>query len=76
QKNLAFALERLDRLDARLIACCAQGAPELQAAGWEEAVLARLFEIVLPLPALAELRDEVADLAEDVLKHLVEAGEV
>ena len=42
QKNLAFALERLDRLDARLIACCAQGAPELQAAGWEEAVLARL----------------------------------
>ncbi|MBL8469502.1 sigma-54-dependent transcriptional regulator [Methyloversatilis discipulorum] len=76
QKNLAFALERLDRLDARLVACCAQGAPELQAAGWEEAVLARLFEIVLPLPTLAEMRDEVADLAEDVLKHLIEAGEV
>lgn len=76
QKNLAFALDRLDRLDARLVASSAQGAPELQAAGWEQGVLARLFEIVLPLPALSELRDEVTDLADEVLKHLVESGEV
>ncbi len=76
QKNIAFALDRLDRLDARLIASSALGPAELQAAGWEDALLSRLFEIVLPLPTLAELRDEVADLAEDVLKHLVDAGEV
>jgi len=59
QKNIAFALDRLDRLDARLIASSALGPAELQAAGWEDALLARLFEIVLPLPTLAELRDEV-----------------
>jgi DNA-binding NtrC family response regulator len=76
QKNLTFALERLDRLDARLIGCCAQHPAELQAAGWDAGLLARLFEIVLPLPPLAELRDEIADLAEDVLKHLVDSGEV
>ncbi len=76
QKNLAFALDRLDRLDARLVACSAHAPAELQAAGWEESLLARLFEIVLPLPALSELRDEVVDLAEEVLRHLVEAGDV
>lgn len=76
QKNLAFAMERLDRLDARLIASCAQSQAELCAAGWDDGLLSRLFEVVLPLPALAELRDEIGDLADEVLKHLADAGEI
>jgi DNA-binding NtrC family response regulator len=76
QKNLAFAVDRLERLDAKLIASCAQQPTELQAAGWDEAVLSRLFDVVLPLPTLAELRDEIGDLADDVLKHMADAGEI
>ncbi|WP_439535893.1 sigma-54-dependent transcriptional regulator [Methyloversatilis sp.] len=76
QKNLAFAVDRLERLDARLVASCAQAPAELQAAGWDDAVLSRLFDVVLPLPTLAELRDEIADLADDVLKHMADAGEI
>ncbi|WP_306441647.1 sigma-54 dependent transcriptional regulator [Methyloversatilis sp. XJ19-49] len=77
QKNLAFAVDRLERLDAKLIASCAQPLAELQAAGgWDDALLSRLFDVVLPLPTLAELRDEIGDLADDVLKHLADAGEI
>jgi two-component system nitrogen regulation response regulator NtrX len=77
QKNLAFAVDRLERLDAKLIASCAQPLAELQAGGgWDDALLSRLFDVVLPLPTLAELRDEISDLADDVLKHLADAGEI
>lgn len=77
QKNLAFAVDRLERLDAKLIASCAQPLAELQAAGgWDDVLLSRLFDVVLPLPTLAELRDEIGDLADDVLKHLADAGEI
>ncbi|MBU0600977.1 MAG: response regulator [Gammaproteobacteria bacterium] len=76
QKNLSFAVDRLDRLDARLIASCAPGPTELHLAGWDDALLSRLFEVVLPLPPLADLRDEVPELADEVLKHLADVGEI
>ncbi len=76
QKNLAFALDRLERHNLRLIAATTQEAVALAAQGWDEAVLDRLFDISIGLPAMAELKDDVPDLATHILTQLVEAGEV
>jgi DNA-binding NtrC family response regulator len=76
QKNLAFAADRLEKYDLRLVAASVHGAAELTAAGFDEALLRRLAEVTLGTPGLAELKDEVPELAGQVLTHLVEAGEV
>ena len=76
QKNLAFALERLEKFDLRLVAASTQSAAELAAAGFDEALARRLAEVSLGAPGLAELKDEVPEIAAQILTHLVEAGEV
>ena len=76
QKNLAFALDRLEKFDLRLVAASAQSAAELVAAGFDEALARRLAEVSLGAPGLAELKDEVPEIAAQILTHLVEAGEV
>ena len=75
QKNLAFALERLERHNLRLVAATTQDAGALAAQGWEESVLDRLFEISIGLPSMVELKDDIPDLATHILTQLVEAGE-
>ncbi len=76
QKNLAFALDRLEKFDLRLVAASAQSAAELAAAGFDETLARRLAEVSLGAPGLAELKDEVPEIAAQILTHLVEAGEV
>ena len=76
QKNLAFALERLEKFDLRLVAASMLSVAELAAAGFDEALLRRLAEVSLGAPGLSELRDEVPEIAAQTLTHLVEAGEV
>jgi DNA-binding NtrC family response regulator len=76
QKNLAFALERLDRHNLRLVVATTHDAAELAAQGWEEGVLKQLFDVSIGLPSLAELKDDVPDLATHILVQLVESGEV
>ena len=76
QKNLAFALDRLERHNLRLVVATTQDAIALAAQGWEEAVLDRLFDISIGLPSMSELKDDVPDLATHILTQLVEAGEV
>ena len=76
QKNLAFAADRLDRHDLRLVMATDQGPEELLAAGWDEPLVHRLFEVAISLPSVAELRDEVPELATQILSHQVESGEV
>ncbi len=76
QKNLAFAIDRLEKFDLRLIAASTVGTAELLTAGFEEALLRRLFDTLVGAPGLAELKDEVPELARQILTHLVEAGEV
>jgi two-component system, NtrC family, nitrogen regulation response regulator NtrX len=49
---------------------------ELVAAGFDEVLLRRLAEVGLGAPGLAELRDEVPEIAAQILTHLIEAGEV
>jgi len=72
QKNLLFAADQLDRHNLRLFAATSRSRSELAALGWEEAALDRLFAAVLNVPVLAELRDEVPDIAAHLLTQLVE----
>ncbi len=76
QKNLAFALDRLERHSLRLVAATTQDVVALAAQGWDESVLDRLFDISIGLPSMAELKDDVPELATHLLTQLVEAGEV
>jgi DNA-binding NtrC family response regulator len=76
QKNLLFAAERLDRYSLRLVAATTNSSAELAALGWDEAGLARLFETGLGVPSLAELKDEVPDIAAHLLTQLMESDEI
>jgi DNA-binding NtrC family response regulator len=75
QKNLAFALERLERNNLRLVAATTHDAAFLAAQGWEEELLKSLFDVSVGLPSLAELKDDIPDLATHILAQLVESGE-
>ncbi len=76
QKNLAFALDRLERYDLRLVVATDRSLDGLVGEGWEEGLLSRLFEVSLAPPSLADVRDDLPELASQLLLHLVEAGEV
>ncbi|THF62024.1 sigma-54-dependent transcriptional regulator [Pseudothauera rhizosphaerae] len=76
QKNLAFVLERLERYDLRMVVATDHGQDSLHREGWDELLLARLFEVSLVPPSLADIRDDLPELAAQILLHLVEAGEV
>ncbi|CAM5305288.1 sigma-54-dependent transcriptional regulator [Thauera mechernichensis] len=76
QKNLAFALDRLERYDLRLVVATERNLEGLVAEGWEEGLLSRLFEVSLAPPSLAEVRDDLPELASQLLLHLIEGGDV
>jgi DNA-binding NtrC family response regulator len=76
QKNLAFALDRLDRYDLHLAAGSEASAEALIESGWDASLVKRLFEISTPIPSLDEVRDDIPDLANQLLVHLIESGEV
>jgi DNA-binding NtrC family response regulator len=75
QKNLAFAMERLEKHNLRLVAATVMDAAQLAAQGWEEDLLKALFDVSIGLPSLAELKDDIPDLAAHILTQLVEAGD-
>jgi DNA-binding NtrC family response regulator len=76
QKNLVFAMERLEKFGLRLIAATMAEPADLAAQGWEETALRRLFDVWIGLPTLAQLKDEIPDVAAHLLLHLTESGEV
>lgn len=75
QKNLLFAMDRLERHNLRLVVGTGQEPSALVHAGWDEAGVRRLLEVWLVLPSLADLRDEIPDLASHLLAQLAESGE-
>ena len=75
QRNFSFAFERRERYNLRLVAASTHGQAQLAALGWDEALLHALFDVSIGLPAFAELKDDVPDLATHVLALLVESGE-
>ncbi len=76
QKNLAFALERLERYDLRLLVATDHTQEALLGGGWDEILLGRLFEVSLVPASIAEVKDDLPELASQILLHLVEGGEV
>ncbi len=74
QKNLVFALERLEKHNLHLLAATTHSPNELAAQGWDEAVLARLFATTFGVPSLTELQEEIPDIASHVLDHLANSG--
>ena len=76
QRNLAYALERLEKYNLQLIAASPRSLTVLTDAGWEPALVARLGEVWVALPQLSGHTDDVPEIASLVLSHLVERNEV
>lgn len=76
QKNLIFALERLEKYKLQLIAASSRPLSALAEFGWDPALVARLGEVWLTLPQISSHADEVPEIAALVLAHLVERNEV
>lgn len=76
QMNLAFAVDRLEKLNLQLLAATATSIQALHEAGWDAKLLARLGEVWVPMPALAGHADELPDIAALLLSNFVERGEV
>ncbi|NMG01537.1 sigma-54-dependent transcriptional regulator [Azoarcus taiwanensis] len=76
QKNLAFTIERLERFHLHLVAVTEHAADALLDEGWDESLVHRLYEVNLAPPTLEEVKDDLPEMAAQVLLHLVEAGEV
>jgi DNA-binding NtrC family response regulator len=76
QKNLVYALERLDKYNLQLVAASTRSLSALSEAGWEPALVARLGEVWVALPQLSVNTDDVPEIASLVLTHLVERNEV
>ncbi len=72
QKNLAFALERMDRYNLHLVAAVSRPLNALVEAGWDPSLIARLGDVWVTLPQLSGHVDEVPEIAALVLSHLVE----
>ena len=76
QMNLAFAVDRLEKLNLQLIAASVTAFPVLAEAGWDHKLLARLGEVWVALPPLAGHADELPEIAGLLLSNFVERGEV
>ena len=76
QRNLAYALERLEKYNLQLIAASPRSLTVLTEGGWEPALVARLGEVWVALPQLSGHTDDVPEIASLVLSHLVERNEV
>jgi DNA-binding NtrC family response regulator len=76
QMNLAFAVERLEKLNLQLVAAVARPLSTLGEAGWDGKLLARLGEVWVAMPALAGHADELPEIAGLLLTNFVERGEV
>ena len=74
QMNLAFALDRAEKLHLQLVV--ASTTPLSALSGWDAKLLARLGEIWVALPALAAHADDLPEIAALLLTNFVERGEV
>ena len=76
QRNLVYALERLEKHGLQLIAASTRPLSALSETGWDPALVARLGEVWVALPQLAGHADDIPEIATLVLAHLVERNEV
>jgi len=76
QMNLAFAVDRLEKLNLQMIVATVTPLSVLGEAGWDGKLLARLGEIWVAMPSLAGHGDELPEIAGLLLTNFVERGEV
>ena len=76
QMNLAFAVDRLEKLNLQLISAAVVPIATLAEAGWDSKLLGKLSEIWVALPTLAGHGDELPEIAALLLTNFVERGEV
>ena len=76
QMGLAFACERVEKLNVRLIAASAIAPAQLIEQGWDSKLIGRLSEVWLNLPGLANQVDDLPEIAAILLDNLVERREV
>jgi DNA-binding NtrC family response regulator len=76
QKNLAFIIERLDRHGLKLVVASNASREELLIAGWDADLVEDLFTQTLNSPSLADIRDDIPEIARRILRHLVDTKEV
>ncbi|MFZ2267676.1 MAG: response regulator [Azonexus sp.] len=76
QMNLAYAIDRLDKLNLQLVAAIARPLASLAENGWESKLLTRLGEVWVAMPSLAGHADELPEIAGLLLSNFVERGEV
>ncbi|MGE5769818.1 MAG: sigma-54-dependent transcriptional regulator [Betaproteobacteria bacterium] len=76
QMNLAFAVDRLEKLNLQLVAATVVSLGALGENGWDGKLLARLGEVWVAMPALAGHADELPEIAGLLLTNFVERGEV
>jgi len=76
QRSLTSIIDRLERYDLRLLAVSGSNRDELLAAGWDAALVERLFShVLMGVPTLADIRDDLPELACRILRHLVDTKE-
>jgi two-component system, NtrC family, nitrogen regulation response regulator NtrX len=74
QKNLAFIVAKHEKTKIRIVSFTAEEPARLAAElGFDAALLARLSELSLELPALREHAEDIPDIAAILLAQLVEA---
>lgn len=76
QMNLAFAVDRLERLNLQLISASVVPMASLAEAGWDSKLLGKLSEIWVAMPTLAGHGDDLPEIASLLLSNFVERGEV
>ncbi len=76
QMNLAFAVDRLEKLNLQMIAATVSSTSALSDAGWDSKLLARLGEIWVAVPSLAGHGDDLPEIASLLLTNFVERGDV
>lgn len=76
QRNVVFALERLQRYDLQLVVATTATPQQLVEHGWDSFVLQRLGEVWLSLPSLSDNANDIPEFVGLLLGHLVERGEV
>jgi DNA-binding NtrC family response regulator len=75
QMNLAFALERVARHNILLVAASSLPLADLAARGWDAHLIARLGEVWLDLPRLAQHADELPEVVNLFLTLMIERKE-
>lgn len=77
QQSLFFLLDKLDKYHVRLICSYSRPLQEflLDQEG-ESRLITQLSSTIIPIPSLKEQSDDIIDLAEQILKELIEAKQV